>query len=94
MAAIAAKSIKKNQQEKDKLKETLAKQQLEANQLQQEGGLVKRRVGSAKRPTITEQVYRQEAVNVLQQKNSKPSIFLYLHTLYTSTNPLLMIFRC
>ena len=48
MAAIAAKSIKKNQQEKDKLKETLAKQQLEANQLQQEGGLVKRRVGSAK----------------------------------------------
>lgn len=80
MAAIAAKSIKKNQQEKDKLKETLAKQQLEANQLQQEGGLVKRRVGSAKRPTITEQVYRQEAVNVLQQKiQSHP--FFYTYTL-------------
>ena len=83
MAAIAAKSIKKNQQEKDKLKETLAKQQLEANQLQQEGGLVKRRVGSAKRPTITEQVYRQEAVNVLQQKiQSHPFFytpFIYLN---------------
>ena len=87
MAAIAAKSIKKNQQEKDKLKETLAKQQLEANQLQQEGGLVKRRVGSAKRPTITEQVYRQEAVNVLQLKKKFKAIHFSIHTSYTSTNP-------
>ena len=75
MAAIAAKSIKKKQQEASKLKETLEKQS-EVNQLQQEGGLVKRRVGSAKRPTITEQVYRQEAVIFLLKKIKFKAIYI------------------